>query len=116
MAAGIIDSSYDRFHHVVADRYGIDPLKDRVLPGLISITSYKPHTVTQDERGAPDLIAMRMLGTEKLWWVILAYNGIASYRDIVEGTSLRIPDLNSVVAVITAKSMSSTNTPSIITI
>lgn len=114
--ADTLDSKYDRFYSVVADEYGIDPLKDKVMPSLLKIESYRPHVVTQDERGSPDIIALRKYGTEKLWWAILAYNGIASYRDIVEGVQLRIPNLSSVVAAITENSVSSARTQRVISI
>lgn len=114
--ADTLDSKYARFYAVVADQHGIDPLKDKVIPGLLKIESYRPHVVTQDERGAPDLISLRKYNTEKLWWVILAYNGIASYKDIIEGTQLRIPSLSSVVAAITENSVSSNRPQRVITI
>ena len=116
MSAQELDSKYDRWFAVHADQYGIDPLKDKVIPILQQITTFTPHVVTQSERGSPDLIALRRYGTEKLWWIILAYNGIASYKDIIEGVTLRIPSLNSVIAVITERSVSSNNQLRVVTI
>ena len=92
----------NRFYRVYAatvDRHGVDPLLDRVIPHLRSITAFKNHDVTQDERGAPDLISFREYGNEDFWWHILAYNGICSYRDVVEGTTLKIPNLGDIVAI-----------------
>lgn len=114
--SGLLDSKYDRFFSVTADEYGIDPLKDKVLPKLLNIGSYTTHIVTQEERGAPDLIARRKYGNEKLWWIILGYNGISSYKDIVEGLQLRIPSLGSVVDAITENSVSPAKVQRVITI
>ena len=111
-----LDSKYDRFFSVVADKHGIDALRDKALSKLTEIQAFTPHIVTQEERGAPDLIAFRKYGTEKLWWIIMAYNGIASYRDIIEGVQLRIPALNSVVALITENSVSTNRVQRVITI
>ena len=116
MADLLLDSKYDRFFATVADEYGIDPLKDKVLPKLLGINAYKPHTVTQDQRGAPDLIAMKFYGTEKLWWIIMAYNGIASYKDIVEGLELKIPLFSSVISAITENSISAARVQRVISI
>lgn len=116
MSAEQLDSNYDRWFSVTPDQYGIDPLKDRVIPLLSQVTTYTPHIVSQSERGSPDLIALRRYGTEKLWWIILAYNGIASYKDIIEGITLKIPSLNSVVAVMTEKSLATSTQQRVITI
>lgn len=116
MAAEQLDSKYDRFFSVTADEFGIDPLKDKVLPEILKITTYTQHVVTQEERGAPDLIAYRKYRSEKLWWIILAYNGIASYRDIVEGLKLKIPSQASVTSVITDKAVSTSRVQRVITI
>lgn len=116
MSAEQLDSKYDRWFSVTADQYGIDPLRDKVIPLLTQITTYTPHVVSQSERGAPDLIAYRRYGTEKLWWIILAYNGIASYKDVIEGVTLKIPTLNSVISVLTEKAVSSSNQQRVITI
>lgn len=111
-----LDSKYDRFFSVVADQYGIDPLKDRVLPLILNIQSYSPHTVTQAERGSPDLIALNKYGTEKLWWVIMAYNGLVSYRDVVEGLQLRIPAIGGIVSVVTENSVARSSVERVISI
>jgi len=114
--AAQLDSKYDRFFSVTADQWGIDPLKDKVLPLILSIDSFSPHVVTQDERGSPDLISKRKYGDEKLWWVILAYNGIASYKDVVEGIQLRIPAFGSVVSAITQNAVAGSSVQRVITI
>jgi hypothetical protein len=110
MAAQELDSKYDRFFSITTDEYGIDPLKDRIVPNLMLIQSFTPHTVSQAERGAPDLIAYNEYGSDKLWWVILAYNGISSYKDVLQGLDIRIPALADVVSAITDNAVSSSNT------
>ena len=94
-----LDNRFYRVFATTIDKHGIDPLLDRVAPKLREITVYKTHDVTQDERGSPDLISLREYGSEDFWWHILAYNGICSYRDVVEGITLKIPNLGDVVAI-----------------
>ena len=96
-----LNSRYQRIHSVTSDRFGIDPLRDRLIPLLNRITNYSIHPVQQDERGAPDLISEREYNSDEFWWIIMAFNGISSYRTIVEGMTLKIPNMASVVAIIT---------------
>lgn len=88
---------YLRVHSITADKYGVDPLLDKMIPLIVRIPVYTLHTVTQEERCAPDLIALNYFGTESLWWIVLAYNGIGMYSDLVEGVVLKIPDSSAVV-------------------
>lgn len=93
------NNKFFRVYAITSDQYGIDPFMDKVVPKLMTITQYEIHDVSADERAAPDLISYKRYGTEDYWWHILAYNAISSYRDIVEGLSLRIPDLGSIIAI-----------------
>ena len=93
-----LNRKFYRVFAVVADKHGIDPLQDKVVPALLAIDSYDTHEVTQDERGSPDLISLRHYDSEDFWWHILAYNGICSYRDVVEGLTLKIPHYGSLIA------------------
>ena len=94
-----LNRKFYRVFAVVAYKHGIDPLQDKVVPALLAIDSYDTHEVTQDERGSPDLISLRHYDSEDFSWHILAYNGICSYRDVVEGTTLKIPNLGDIVAI-----------------
>lgn len=116
MATIDLTSKYLRNFAVTTDKFGIDPLLDKVVPRLRLIQTYKVHIVSQDERGAPDLIAFREYGTEDLWWVVLGYNGIGSYSDIIEGTNLKIASLTSVISLITENSIRPNKTQRVITI
>lgn len=111
------NSRFFRVHAIITDAYGIDPLKDVVVPKLLKITSYRNHSVTVAERGAPDAISYNEYGTEDYWWHIMAYNGICRYSDIVEGTTVKIPDLGSIITVtndaLSPSSTSATNTVTI---
>lgn len=111
-----LTSKYQRIYSVVSDIHGIDPLKDTLVPEILKIKSYKLHEVTQDERGAPDLIALREYGTDQLWWMMMVYNGIGTYRNIVEGITLKIPDYGSLITIVTHQSIRPTNVQRVITI
>jgi hypothetical protein len=94
-----IENRFHRAYAIVTDAHGIDPLLDKVTPRIAAIDLYKNHEVVQDERGSPDLISLREYGTEDFWWHIMTYNGICRFRDIVEGLTLKIPELGSIVSV-----------------
>ena len=103
----------NRFHRVfaiVTDKFGIDPLLDKVTPSLLAITSFINHDISQDERGSPDLISLREYGSEDFWWHIMAYNGICRFRDIVEGQTIKIPLLGAIVSLTNDASVESSST------
>lgn len=93
------DNRFHRVYAITTDKYGVDPLLDKLVPKLQQINRYKTHEVKQDERGSPDLISIREYGTEDFWWHIMSYNGVCHYRDIVEGQTLKIPDLGDIVSI-----------------
>lgn len=93
------NNKFFRVYAVTTDKYGIDPLLDKIIPKLMTIPSYTNHSVTMDERGAPDLISLREYGNEDYWWHLMAYNGVCRFRDIVEGITLKIPDLGAIIAI-----------------
>ncbi len=111
-----LSSKYQRVYSVIFDSYGIDPILDTLVPEILKIQTYTFHTVVQDERGAPDLISLREYGTDELWWMMLAYNGIGSYKDIVEGTVLMIPNYAALIRVTSYNSIRPTTIPRVITI
>lgn len=95
-----LNSKYQRIFAIVSDGHGVDPIRDRLIPLINAIRSSTPHTVTQDERAAPDLISEREYNTDEFWWIILAYNGISTYRTLVEGLVIRIPNMADIVQVV----------------
>ena len=92
------NNKFFRIYAVTIDKYGIDPLLDKMVPKLMQVTAFTNHSVTMDERGAPDLISLREYGNEDYWWHIMTFNGVCRFRDIVEGITLRIPDLGAIIA------------------
>ena len=89
---------FDLSKFVVADKYGNDPLKDKLFANLNNVTSFIEHTVTPGEDQNPQLISDFYYETVELYRVILAYNGIANSFDIVSGMTIRIPDPAQVLA------------------
>lgn len=83
---------YLRAYAIRADSLGIDPLLDYLVPKILEIRSFTTHKVTQDERAAPDLISLREYNRDSFWWHIIAYNQLISFREIVEGLVLKIPN------------------------
>lgn len=93
------NNRFFRVYAVTIDKYGIDPLLDKLVPKITAITSYSNHDVVMDERGAPDLISLREYNSEDYWWHIMTYNGVCRFRDIVEGITLKIPTLGALIGV-----------------
>ena len=54
------------------------------------------HRVTLDENGRADLIALKYYGDARLYWIILAANGLRDSGDVERDTIIRIPSKNSV--------------------
>ena len=111
-----LTSRYQRFFAITSDRFGVDPLRDKLVPQLMKIKNFSVHTVTQDERAAPDLISLREYNSDEFWWCVMAYNGVCSYKDIVEGKSLRIPSLTEMISVVTEQTLRPNVTSRVITI
>lgn len=109
-------SKYQRVFAIQSDRYGVDPLRDRLIPLINKIQNYTLHAITQDERAAPDLISIREYNTDEFWWIILAFNGISSYRNLVEGSNLKIPNMSEVVTIVTENSIRPNRVQRVITI
>lgn len=109
-------SKYSRGFSVKVDSLGVDPLLDTLVPRIQAITGYDIHMVTQSERGAPDLISHNVYGSDEFWWMILAYNGIGLYTDIVEGMTLKIPNLGSLVSIVTQHAIRPNRVQRVITI
>ena len=112
----MLDSKYNRVYAITPDAYGVDPLLDKVVPSIQQITTHSLHEITADERGAPDLISLNVYGSIDYWWIILCYNGIGSYRTLTEGTTLKIPDLSSVIASVSQNSIRPNTVSRVITI
>ena len=110
------NNKFYRVYAIGTDQYGIDPLKDTVVPRLLAIQDYSVHIVAQDEKGAPDLISKKIFDTEDYWWHIMVYNGICLYTDIIEGMALRIPDLASIIQITTSVVNTNTTTNKNITV
>ena len=111
-------NKFFRMYSIETDKYGIDPLRDKVIARLTEIRAYTIHEVNQSERGAPDLISYSEYGTEDYWWHIMAFNGICLFADIVEGTTLRIPDLGAIIQITNdvVKTSSTQDSANIVTI
>lgn len=93
-----LSSRFLRAYSVVTDAYGCDPLRNEFIKRLLKIERYTTYEVTQADRGAPDLVSFNVYGEEDLWWHIMAYNAIVSYKEIVEGMTLKIPDYASIIS------------------
>ncbi len=96
-----------RLYSVTTDEHGIDPLRDKTIADIVNIPTYTLYVVTQAERGRPDLVSFHNYKSVHLWWIVLVYNGLQSYRDIVEGITLKIPTSGQIVKYLTLSAQTS---------
>lgn len=91
--------SLKREMFIVHDDHGIDPLLD-ISQKIVKLNLVKTHEVLSDERGRPDYISHREYGTTDLWWVVMMYNKIFCYKDVVEGLILNLPSHTSIMTLL----------------
>ena len=53
------------------------------------------HKVQGFEHQRPDVLANKYYGDPRMYWIILAANGLRDPLDLTRGMSIRIPDVNS---------------------
>ncbi len=98
---GNLDNRYLRAFSVTTDAFGIDPLLDKLVSFILKLQVYDLHDITQDERGAPDLISLNAYGMEDFWWHLMVYNGIVSFHELLEGTTIKLPMLGDLISLTT---------------
>lgn len=86
------DKRYDLGKFMNYDEDGFDPLNSYMLEKISGIKSGGQFTVTSEE-GRPDIISNKIYGDTQYWWVILLYNAITSFDDLVNGMELKYPKL-----------------------
>lgn len=97
---------------VHADRFGIDPVRDKMASDIAKIVQYSDYTVSQDDVGNIPLVAFDHYNDVELYFVILEYNGIGNMFDIKAGDVIRIPDKQAVKKLF-AQSLKSNNKPGV---
>lgn len=89
-----------RQHSVVFDKFGIDPLKDKVALNIDSITEYDLVTVSEDLEHRADLISALRYDRSDLDFVILEFNDLGHESELVRGLDIKIPNLSQVLQVL----------------
>ena len=85
-----------RSNTLTVDKYGIDPLKNKVAVAISQVNAYVLYNVNKSERGRPDLIAYNKYGDTNYWWIILMYNGLISFKELKEGITIKVPDFSQI--------------------
>lgn len=91
---------YDRYSYFSSDGSGNDPLTSKLLGKLPSIPIVAYHTVNAAEECRADNLALKLLGSASLWWILLEYNSLTSVNDLRAGLVLKIPDRKSLTDVL----------------
>jgi hypothetical protein len=71
-----------------------DPLTSNFLSSLIKIPPAGVYTVS-GELNRPDLLSYRIYGSPKYWWILLAYNRILEFHELIIGQQVQYPSLDS---------------------
>lgn len=67
-------------------------------------------TVDAKLEGNLPLIAHLYLGDQKLWWILLQFNGLLDgIKDVYAGRTLNVPDRNALIALLQATEDQQTN-------
>ncbi len=90
----VSEERYDFAKFLSYANNGFDPLSSRFLNQLNTLEASGKFIVTTEEN-RPDLIAYYIYGDTQYWWIILEYNNILSFDDLVTGVELKYPSLSS---------------------
>jgi hypothetical protein len=86
------DTLFDRNTYVTFDSNGNDPLSDKLLGKLSSVPYVNTHFIQKCDEFRPDKLAAKLFGDSRLYWVILEYNRLSSFTDLIAGESILVPD------------------------
>lgn len=104
------ETSFDLSSHIELDLAKFpDALRCRAMDALTQIRDYHPHTIQQHEEGAFDLLALDYYGTERLFWVIMAFNGLPLFTQLRVGMKIRIPEAGQVKQLLTSLTTGGSN-------
>ena len=96
------DTAQDLSSHVRFDFQEYpDALLNRAIDSICAIKEYSDHIITQAEEGSFDLLAFNAYNSERLYWVIMCYNGLHNFQKLTRGTLVRIPEPSRVSQILT---------------
>lgn len=73
---------------------GYDPLNSDFLRRLMVLPTAGKVVLTSVDHNRLDLVAYRLYSTTRLWWVLLAYNEVASIEDLKPGDVIAYPSMD----------------------
>lgn len=85
---------YDQRDFARVDAYGLDPLLDASYEAIENVESYSTLTISAAEQFNPGLISYNAYRTVKWWRAIMVYNGLTDIWEIVQGSKIKIPNVN----------------------
>jgi hypothetical protein len=91
---------YDRYSYFVTDTHGNDPLTSKLNNRLSEIKTLSTYTITTIDECRPDNLALKLLGTSDLWWLLMEYNALSSINDLRTGVVLNIPDSQGITTIL----------------
>lgn len=69
-----------------------DPLTSEFFDRLLKLKPSGVYTVSSEEHN-PALVSFRVYENTQYWWILLYYNRLTSYRDILVGDTVQYPSL-----------------------
>jgi hypothetical protein len=76
---------------MVVDELGVDPLRDRSIDAILSVTRWVWFEVDQTTEFNLPLIADKVYSEPDWWWIILIYNGLTDAFQVKRGIRLKVP-------------------------
>lgn len=96
-----VDISLRRTFTIV-DELGVDPLRDKSIDAILSVQRWDYFEVDQSTEFNLPLIADRVYGDGRWWWIILLYNGIPDAFSVTRGTRLKMPAAADITSALSA--------------
>jgi hypothetical protein len=96
----ITSTLHDRNTYLIYNK-GNDPLSDKLIDKLTKLPMFTTYVVPNYNAYRPDKVSAIFFGTSELYWVVLDYNKLLSPMDLVGGTTIKIPVLRDLNALLT---------------
>jgi hypothetical protein len=83
---------FDLSRFMLYDEDVFEPITANIFDGLRELPAGGQYTVNGKE-ARPDLVSFDIYGSTQYYWVIMVYNGLQSFNEIVHSQELTFPSL-----------------------
>ncbi len=86
------DARYDFAKFLQYENNNFDPLTSKFLEELNTLEISGEYKVTTEEY-RPELLSYYIYSDQQYWWILLEYNNLLSFEDLVTGLTISYPSL-----------------------